>query len=106
METDQFTISTFHLTFSVFGLLVDQVRTIDPHPTFNSTSALVSMSKVARTTLATHAAASSTRNKNANAEQEVTATKVTGLAAGLMMNRSTLARHPSSLQGLMEDHYG
>lgn len=86
--------------------MVEQVHTIDLHPSSTSTSDLASLSKVAGTTLAIQDVASSTRNEKASVELEVTVNKVNGSAADIMTARSTLPCLPSSSIGLMNDHDG
>lgn len=77
---------------------------MDPHLLSKSRSTFASMSTVAGTTWATQNFAPSTCNEKANAEWEGTVHKVTRPAAGIIMDRSTPPRLPSSQQGLMEDH--
>lgn len=86
------------LVFSFSENQVEQVGTMDPHPS----------SKVPTTTLATQVIASSTRNVKADAEREVTVTttKVTGSLTGIVTDTSTLSRLLSSLKGLIEDYDG
>lgn len=79
---------------------------IDPYPSFKSTNALVSMSKVAGTKLTTQAVAYFRRNKRANVERELAATRVTEPVAGIMTDGSTLPCLPSSFQVLTDDHVG
>lgn len=75
---------------------------MDPLSLSSSAIAFVSMSKLNGTMLAAQAVVSSTRIEMANAEREVTVTKLTGSAAGIKTDRATLLRLPSSLQGLIE----
>lgn len=76
---------------------------MDPHLSSESTGALALMSKEVKTTLATHKAAEFTCNETAGKEREGTATKVIGSASGIVPDRSTLPRLPSSLKELMEN---
>lgn len=77
---------------------------MEPHPSSKSTTALTAMSKVTCTTLACQKVALSTRNEKYNVEREVTVNKVTGPAASIMTDRSTLPCLPYSFQIMMEDH--
>lgn len=70
------------------------------------TNALVSISKLAKATLATQKGASFTRIEKANAKREVTVTKVTRWAAGIMMDRSIIYILSSFFQMLMKYHDG
>lgn len=77
-----------------------------PHPSFTSTSALASVSSATQSTLATRGTASSTHYEKASDEREVIVNNVTGPAAGLVTDRSTLPRLTFSLKGLINDHEG
>lgn len=106
METDQDMISSSNLTFSISIFFVALVRTTNAHFSSKFKSALASMSKATGTTMSTQAAACLTRKENANTEQEVRATKVTGSVAGIMTNRSVLFRLFFLWQWLREDDDG
>lgn len=76
------------------------------HPSSKSTRALTSMSVVILITLATQAVSFFPCNEKANTEWEVTAIKLNGQAAGIVMDRLMLTRLPSLRQGLKGDHIG
>lgn len=62
------------------------------------------MSKIAKSIVATQRVASSSRNKNVDAEREGTVNKVTRSAPGTMSDKSMLHLPLSSLQRLIEEH--
>lgn len=74
------------------------------HPSPTSTSSLSSIFKVAKSTFASYAGASSTRNEKINAVRIFRMTKVTGPTAGIITNRSTKLRFLFSIQEVMEVH--
>lgn len=80
------------------------IYTMDLHSLSKFTSALTSLSMVNGTTMATKACLSSTRIEKSNAEEEVTDTKGTKLAAGKMADRTLLPYLLSTFQGLLEDY--
>lgn len=79
---------------------------MDLHPSSKFASALAFIFRVTRTTLDTHAAASSTCSKKATAARNITVNKVIGSAAGIMKDQSILPRLSFSLQGLVKDDDG
>lgn len=62
------------------------------------------MSKVFGTTSASHTVVASKHNEKTDAERDVRAKKVTGLAAETMTDRSMLPPLPFFIQGLREGH--
>lgn len=76
---------------------------MDPRPFPKSTNGLASLLKETGTTLATQEVASFTHNGKANAERGLTFNKASGPTAGIMKDRPTLPRRPSSLRWLMKD---
>lgn len=77
---------------------------MDLHTLSKCRCALVSISTVTGTKLPSQEVASSTRNTKANIQRKFKVNKITGPAAGIMTYRSTVPRHPSSIQGFIE-HY-
>lgn len=75
---------------------------MDLYPSSSSISAFTSMSKVTESTSAILAVAASAHKEKDTTERNVTANKVTRLAASIMTGRSTLHRLAFFLQGLME----
>lgn len=101
-KTELLTLPTSHFIFSVFEFF----RRASQHdrPLTRSISALAFICKVSGPTVAIHEVAFYKRNEKNNLELAVTSTKMTRPTAGMMTDKSTTPRVPSSLQDLTGDH--
>lgn len=98
-DSDPHKIFKTYLLFSVSGFQVEQVLSMDPHPSFKSTIDLLSMSNVSGTTSTTQRVVSCPSIEKSNDEQTfMPGNKETKPGTGIIVNSSLLSRLPSPLQ--------